>query len=61
MNTSGTSSDFNAGLHGAAGLTLVLVKGMAVDVQGEDESVESVFKRADEEMYEAKVSMKAQR
>ena len=35
--------------------------GMAVYVQGEDESVESVFKRADEEMYEAKVSMKAQR
>ena len=34
VNTSGTSSDFNAGLHGAAGLTLVLVKGMAVDVQG---------------------------
>lgn len=35
--------------------------GMAVYVQGEDESVENVFKRADEEMYEAKVSMKAQR
>jgi PleD family two-component response regulator len=35
--------------------------GMAVYVQGEDENVESVFKRADEEMYEAKVNMKAQR
>lgn len=35
--------------------------GMAVYVQGEDENTESVFKRADEEMYSAKVSMKAQR
>ncbi|MBR4718925.1 MAG: diguanylate cyclase [Lachnospiraceae bacterium] len=35
--------------------------GMAVYVQGEDDSVEKVFKRADEEMYSAKVKMKAGR
>ena len=35
--------------------------GMSVYVQGEDSSVEEVFKRADEEMYAAKVKMKAQR
>ena len=35
--------------------------GMAVYVQGEDDCVEKVFKRADEEMYAAKVKMKAQR
>ena len=35
--------------------------GMAVYVQGEDSGVEEVFKRADEEMYAAKVKMKALR
>lgn len=35
--------------------------GMAVYVQGEDDSVETVFKRADENMYTAKVKMKAHR
>lgn len=35
--------------------------GMSVYVQGEDSGVEEVFKRADEEMYAAKVKMKAQR
>jgi diguanylate cyclase (GGDEF)-like protein len=35
--------------------------GMSVYVQGEDTGVEDVFKRADEEMYAAKVKMKAQR
>ena len=35
--------------------------GMSVYVQGEDSTVEEVFKRADEEMYAAKVKMKAQR
>ncbi len=35
--------------------------GMSVYVQGEDLGVEAVFKRADEEMYAAKVKMKAVR
>ena len=35
--------------------------GMSVYVQGEDTGVEEVFKRADEEMYAAKVKMKAVR
>ena len=35
--------------------------GMSSYVSGEDEDVETVFKRADEDMYAAKVSMKAQR
>ncbi|MCR4807845.1 MAG: GGDEF domain-containing protein [Lachnospiraceae bacterium] len=35
--------------------------GMSVYVQGEDMGVEEVFKRADEEMYAAKIKMKAQR
>lgn len=35
--------------------------GMAVYTYGEDEDVEAVFKRADDEMYDAKVKMKANR
>ena len=45
MNTSGTSSDFNAGLHGTAGSMFVFVGGMTVNFRA-DEDLDRLLEKA---------------
>ena len=45
VNTSGTSSDFNAGLHGAAGSMFVFVGGMTVNFRA-DEDLDRLLEKA---------------